>query len=165
MKRYPLRLELLHEELRFVEGLLERFSQGLGALSGGTHLFWIALHSVVIWLVVSTLPLLAGFWALGVEFESVTQMLGAAWITLAAIGVAVALPSAPGFFGAYHLACKLALMRFGVSETTAVALGTLFHAVFWVTLTALGLLVLRLRRTSLSEIGGAAGRADSAQAQ
>lgn len=148
-----------------VERMLRRFSEGLGALSGGSHLAWVALHSAVIWLVASTLPLMAGFWALDVEFESFTQMVGAAWITLAAIGVAVALPSAPGFFGAYHLACKLALMRFGVPEATAVALGTLCHAAFWVTLTLLGLMVLRLRRTSLSEIDDATGKADAGLAQ
>jgi hypothetical protein len=33
-----------------------------------------------------------------------------------------------------------------------VALGTLLHAVFWVTMTLLGLLVLRSRSTSLGDI-------------
>ncbi len=56
----------------------------------------------------------------------------AAWITLAAVGMAVAIPSAPGFFGTYHAACKLALEPFGVAPETAVALGTLLHAMFWV---------------------------------
>jgi uncharacterized protein (TIRG00374 family) len=142
--------------------LLRRFTDGLGALRGGSHLIWIGIHSLVIWLVASTLPLIAGFLALGIDFGSFSEMLGAAWITLAAIGVAVALPSAPGFFGAYHLACKLALMRFGVPEATAVALGTLFHAVFWVTLTALGFVVLRLHRTSLSDLDGAADVSEEA---
>jgi uncharacterized protein (TIRG00374 family) len=144
----------------FVERLLHGFSQGLGALRGGRHLFWIGFHSLTIWLVASTVPLLAGFLALGIEFASPLQALQAGWITLAAIGVAVALPSAPGFFGAYHLACRLALERFGVAPETAVALGTLCHAVFWVTLTALGLVVLRIRQTSLVEVDEAAGGAD-----
>jgi uncharacterized protein (TIRG00374 family) len=142
------------------ERLLRGFSQGLGALRGGRHLFWIGFHSLTIWLVASTIPLLAGFLALGIKFPSPSQALQAAWITLAAIGVAVALPSAPGFFGAYHLACRLALERFGVSPESAVALGTLSHAVFWVTLTALGLGVLRVRQTSLVEVDEAAGGAD-----
>ncbi len=144
----------------FTERLLRGFSQGLGALRGGRHLFWIAFHSLTIWLVASTIPLIAGFLALGIEFASPGQTLRAAWVTLAAIGVAVALPSAPGFFGAYHLACKLALERFGVSPETAVALGTLCHAVFWVCLTALGLVVLRVRQTSLVEVDEAASSAD-----
>ncbi len=91
-------------------------------------------------------------------FESAAQLLLAAWLTLAAIGVAVALPSAPGFFGPYQLACRLALEPFGVDDATAVALGILFNVVFWVTLTALGLAALRGRRTSLAEIEHAAER-------
>jgi uncharacterized membrane protein YbhN (UPF0104 family) len=78
-------------------------------------------------------------------------------MTLAAVGIAVALPSAPGFFGLYHSACRLVLERFGIPAEMAVALGTLLHAVFWLTLTGLGLLVIRSRRTSLGEIDEAAG--------
>jgi uncharacterized protein (TIRG00374 family) len=154
LRPFPRRLS------EFSERLLRGFSEGLGALRGGLHLFWIAFYSLVIWLVASTIPLLAGFIALGIDLGSPLETLGAAWITLAAIGVAVAIPSAPGFFGAYHFACKLALERFGVPAETAVALGTLSHAVFWVTLTALGLGALRVRRTSWKELDRAAGGPD-----
>jgi uncharacterized protein (TIRG00374 family) len=154
LQPFPVRLS------EFTERMLRGFSQGLGALRGGLHLFWIAFHSLSIWLVAGVIPLLAGFFALGVEFGSPLETLGAAWITLAAIGVAVAIPSAPGFFGTYHMACKIALERFGVPAETAVALGTLFHAVFWVTLTTLGLGALRVRRTSWEELDRVAGGPD-----
>jgi uncharacterized protein (TIRG00374 family) len=134
------------------ERLIRRFHEGLGALSGGRHLFWIALHSAVIWLVVSPATIFVGFLALGIDLGSELEMLEASWVTQAAVGVAVAVPSAPGFFGLFHLACKIALMRFGVAPETAVAAGTLIHATMWVTLTSLGLLVLRSRHTSLGEI-------------
>jgi uncharacterized protein (TIRG00374 family) len=137
--------------------LLLRFSEGLGALRGGRHLLRIGVDSAGIWLLLSTFPLVAAFLALGVEFDSPWQMLGAAWSTQAAIGVAVALPSAPGFFGIFHAACIFALVRFGVERETAVAAGTLIHGVMWLTLTALGLAVLRLRRTSLLEVDRVAG--------
>jgi hypothetical protein len=136
----------------FVTKALGRFSEGLGALKGGIHLFWIGFHSIVIWLVFSTIPILAGFWSLGIDMGSFTETLVASWITLAAVGMAVAIPSAPGFFGTYHAACKLALAPFGVSPEDAVALGTLFHGVFWVTLTLLGFAVLRSRHTSLGDL-------------
>jgi len=131
---------------------LRGFAAGLGALRGGSHLAWIGLHSLTIWLVASTLPMLAGFWALDVELGPPTRTLAVGWMTLAAIGIAVALPSAPGFFGVYHSACRLVLERFGISPEMAVALGTRFHAVFWLTTTGLGALVLRSRHTSLGEI-------------
>ncbi len=137
--------------------LLQRFSEGLGALRGGRHLLWIAIHSLVIWLLVSPITILAGFLALGIDLGTPLRSLQAAWTTQVAIGLAVALPSAPGFFGIFHYACRLALVGFGVAPQTAVAAGTLIHAVMWVTLTALGLVVLRGRRTSLSEVDRAVG--------
>ncbi len=132
--------------------MLGRFHEGLGALRGGPHLFWIAFHSAVIWLVVSPATILVGFLALGIDLGSVPEMIEATWVTQAAVGVAVALPSAPGFFGLFHLAWKIALLRFGGTPETAVAAGTLIHAMMWVSLTRLGLRVLRSRRTSLGEV-------------
>jgi uncharacterized protein (TIRG00374 family) len=141
--------------------VLGRFGDGLGALKGGAHLFWIAFHSILVWFVVSPIPMLAGFWALGIDFGSPFETLLAAWITLAAVGMAVAIPSAPGFFGTYHAACRLALEPFGVTPEVAVALGTLLHGVFWVTLTLLGLAILRSRRTSWGELEQAAEASES----
>ncbi len=146
LRPFPVRLA------DYVTDVLGRFADGLGALTGGVHLFWIGFHSIVVWLVFSTIPMLAGFWAVGIDMGSPFETLVAAWITLAAVGMAVAIPSAPGFFGTYHAACKLALEPFGVAPETAVALGTLLHAMFWVTLTLLGLLVLRSRSTSLGDL-------------
>jgi len=145
----------------YLVDVLGRFGDGLGALKGGAHLFWIGFHSIVVWYVVSPIPMLAGFWALGIDFGSPFQTLLAAWITLAAVGMAVAIPSAPGFFGTYHMACRLALEPFGVSPEIAVALGTLLHGVFWVTLTLLGFAVLRSRRTSFGELEQAAKGSES----
>jgi uncharacterized membrane protein YbhN (UPF0104 family) len=146
----------------FLEYTLTRFSEGLGALRNGRSLLLVAGYTILIWLVAATIPLLAAFAAVGVELGSPLETIGAAWITQAAIGMAVALPSAPGFFGPYHFACKVALERFGIPPETAVALGTLIHAVFWLSLTSLGLLVLRARRTSFGEIEEAAVPSDDA---
>ena len=142
-------------------GQLERFTQGLGALRSGSHLFWIGFHSLTIWLVASTLPMLAGFLALDVQFDSPYEMLMASWTLLAGVGIAVALPSAPGFFGVYHSACRLVLERFGMAPEMAVALGTLLHGVFWLTLTILGFAVLRARRTRFGDLDRAAGGAEA----
>jgi uncharacterized protein (TIRG00374 family) len=145
----------------YVIDILGRFGDGLGALKGGAHLFWIAFHSITVWYVASTIPMLAGFWALGIDVGSPFETLVAAWITLATVGMAVAIPSAPGFFGTYHAACRLALEPFGVPPEEAVALGTLLHGTFWVTLTLLGLAVLRSRRTSFGELEQAAEASES----
>jgi hypothetical protein len=134
------------------ERMLRSFIGGLGSLSGGTHLFWIVLHSLVIWLVASTGPILVGLWAFGIDLGSPTETLFASWILLGAVGVAVAIPSAPGFIGPYQLAFKTVLVRFGVDPATALAMGVLVWFVFWLSLTLQGLLVLRSAHTSLSEL-------------
>jgi uncharacterized protein (TIRG00374 family) len=137
--------------VRLLQGLLHRFAEGLGSLRGGRHLFWIAFHSALIWGVASVLPIYGTLAALDVDLGSPLRDLEASYVTLVAVGVAVALPSAPGFFGPYHFAARLALARFGLPEATALAVGTLSHAAFWVVVTALGLMVLRFRHTPLDE--------------
>lgn len=135
-----------------VAAALGSFAEGLGAISAGTHLFWITLHTLMIWVVLSLIPFLVGIWALGIDLGSPTRTLAAGFVTLTAVGLAVAVPSAPGFFGPYHLACREALGLFGVDKDAALAMGTLVHAVFWLTMVLAGLAVLRLRRTSLTEL-------------
>jgi glycosyltransferase 2 family protein len=139
-----------------VEDLIRRTAEGLGSMQGGRHLVWILVHTLVIWVVLGVLPFLAGFRALGIHLGPPRRELAAAFVTLTAVGIAVALPSAPGFFGPYHLAAREALTRFGVGEELALALGTLSHALMWVTTSALGLAVLRFRATRLDELAEAA---------
>jgi len=134
---------------------LRSFADGLGALRGGAHLTWILVHSIGIWLVASTLPILAAIWSVGLDLGSPMRTLAAGWMTLAALGAAVALPQAPGFFGLYHAACRTALQQFGATAEQAVAIGTLAHAVFWVTLTALGAVVMRTKHAHLSDLQSA----------
>jgi uncharacterized protein (TIRG00374 family) len=132
-----------------VEGLLVRFAEGLGSLRGGRHLFWVIVYSVLLWAVISVIPFYAGVRALGIDLGSPTRMLAAGYVTLAAVGLAVALPAAPGFFGTFHLACKEALGVFGVPDSTAFAMAVLVHGTFWVTVTALGLVLLPFGRAGL----------------
>lgn len=137
------------------ERVLRGFSEGLGSLGRGGHLFWIALHTGSIWLIASTAPVLIGFWAFGgdvVSFSSPWEMLMTSWVLLAAVGVAVALPSAPGFIGPYQLAFQAVLVRFGVDRAEALAMGVLVWAAFWLTLTLQGVVVLRASRTTIAEM-------------
>jgi len=139
-----------------VEGVLRQVAAGLGSLRGGSHLGWIAFHSLVIWLVLAPIPFAAALLSLQIDLGSAARLAAASFTLLVWIGAAVALPSAPGFFGPYHAACWLALRPFGVPKELALALGTLAHAVFWLTTTGLGLVVLRFRRTSLEALQAAA---------
>lgn len=138
------------------EVVIRRVASGLGSLQGGRHLWWVAFHTVVIWTALGIAPFVVGIWSLGIDLGGFGRELAAGFVTLAAVGVAVALPSAPGFLGPYHLAAREALRRFGVTEELALAVGTLSHALFWITTTAVGLAVLRFRGTRLDELAESA---------
>jgi len=138
------------------EHAIRRVADGLGSLQGGSHLWWVAWHSVVIWTFLGIAPFVVAIGSLGISMGGLEREIAAGFVTLAAVGVAVALPSAPGFLGPYHLAAREALRRFGVSEELALAVGTLSHALFWITSTAVGLLVLRFRGARLDELAAAA---------
>jgi hypothetical protein len=125
----------------WVEDALSRFAEGLGALTGGSHLLWIVVHSALIWLLGATVPIYAAVEAFGLDLGNPVQTVVACWILLAATGVAVSLPSAPGYFGPYQLAFKEVLVRFGVDPATALALGMLVWVVFWITFVVQGFLV------------------------
>jgi uncharacterized protein (TIRG00374 family) len=135
-----------------VSKILGNFTHGLGALSGGSHLFWIGFHSAMIWVVFSMIPVLAGFLSFGIDFGSLSEMLIVSYITLGAVGVAVAIPAAPGFFGTYQLAFKTVLEQFGVGSATALALGLVVWFLFWATLTLAGLVVMRSGGTRLGDL-------------
>ena len=135
-----------------VEAQLDRFLEGLGALHGGTHLLWIAWHSFVSWFLLSAVPMAAAMLAVGIDLGSLQQWVSVSWIVLAALGVAVALPSAPGFVGPYQGAFVLALAPFGIDRATAFAVGALAWVVFWVTLVVQGLVALRWSGVGLSEL-------------
>jgi hypothetical protein len=140
-----------HAAARFTEAL-HHLADGLGGLRGGAPLFWVALHSCAMWLLVSMAPFAAALYALHVDLESGARTIVASYALLMWIGAAVAIPSAPGFFGPYHAACWVALRPFGVPKEVAIALGTLSHGVFWLTTTTAGLAVARARGTPLADL-------------
>lgn len=133
-------------------GALERLVEGVAALRGRHRFFWVIVHSLSIWLFVNAVPFVVGIVALDIEVGPPLQVLAVSYVTMTVVGIFVALPSAPGFFGVYHAACTVAFGLFGLGRHEAAALGTVVHGVFWVTLTLLGLLVLRVRHESLGEL-------------
>jgi len=134
-----------------VEHLLRQLAEGMGGLRGRHSVMWVTIHTASLWLLISIIPFAAALLALGIDLGGPFQTLTASYSLLIWVGAAVALPSAPGFFGPYHAACWVALQPLGVPKEAAIALGTLCHAVFWLTVTVTGLVVLRFRRTRLEE--------------
>ena len=110
------------------------------------------------WLVLGVLPMVAGIVAFGIDLGSWDRLLVSSWLLLAATGVAVAIPSAPGFIGTYQLAFVAVLVPLGVDRATSLALGLVVWLVFWCSFTFQGLIVMRLGGTSLAELTAASGK-------
>jgi uncharacterized membrane protein YbhN (UPF0104 family) len=141
--------------------LLDQVVSGLGGIRDARGLGLVVLHTAVLWVVIATIPFLLAQRSLGVELGSLRADALGALMTMVGVAVAVALPQAPGFVGVYHVACVTVLVALGVAEPLALAVGTLAHALFWVSITGLGLLALRGSRTSLADaLRGASGSAD-----
>ena len=134
-----------------LDGLLRQIAAGLAGLRSWGDFGWVLFHSFMLWGVASVGPFWAALVAVGIDLGGPAQMLNASLTLLACIAVAVALPSAPGFFGPYHAACIFALTPYGVSKEQALALGTLAHLAFWLSFIAIGAAALRAGGSSLGD--------------
>ena len=147
----------------FAESNLLRFTEGLGALSAGSHLWWLLFYSLLIWLVIGVIPMVAGIVSFGVDLGGWEPTMVTSWLLLAGVGVAVAIPAAPGFVGPYQLAFTMILEPMGVPPATCLAMGLLVWFVFWCSFTFQGLIVMRLGGTSLAELTARAGKGSSSE--
>ncbi len=132
--------------------LLRELANGLSGLGGGRRLAAVAAWSFVLWGVVVPLTFWGPILALPIGLSGPIQEAFASYVSMLYVAVAVAIPSAPGFFGVYHAACREALAPLGVSASLALAMGTLSHLVFWLTFVVCGALALRSSGSRLGDI-------------
>jgi hypothetical protein len=132
-------------------GVVEHLVAGLSGIRDLRELGLVLWHTATLWLGAATAPFYLAQWSFGVELGSFAANYAAALKTMVGVGIAVALPQAPGFVGVYHFACREVLTALGVAQTTALAIGTLAHAIFWLSITAFGLVALRGSRSSFAD--------------
>jgi glycosyltransferase 2 family protein len=152
-------LALLARLLRpFPEGARERVMdlvtevcRGLAGLRGVHATAQVFVQTVLLWVVVLPAPFLLGLYAFGIDYPP-RQALLATFTTNIFVALAVAAPSAPGFFGVFHFACREALHLFGVPRAVAVAYGTLVHITYWLPVTLIGTVVAAQAGARLAEI-------------
>lgn len=112
---------------------LRAFVTGLDVLRSPRLLAISLAWAVAQWLFLALGYVLA-FRAFGITEPG---YLGAVFLQ-SAIGVAVAIPSAPGFFGPFHAAAVWGLGLWGVDAARAAGFAFGFHLGGWITVTALG---------------------------
>ncbi|MBW2414341.1 MAG: flippase-like domain-containing protein [Deltaproteobacteria bacterium] len=120
--------------------LITEACRGLGSLKGIRPPLMVAFYSALLWLVIFASVFVFGFMAFDIHFPLGEEIL-AVYTLHVFTALAAAAPSAPGFFGVFHFACREALGLFGISPDVAVAYGTLVHLGYWLPVTGAGLLV------------------------
>jgi hypothetical protein len=134
-----------------VMGLVTEVCRGLAGLRGFHATAQVLFQTLILWGIVLPAPFLLGLYAFSIDLPPSTMIL-ATFTTNVFVALAVAAPSAPGFFGVFHFACREALHLFGVPSAVAVAYGTLVHITYWLPVTLIGGVVAAQTGARLTEI-------------
>ncbi len=118
-----------------LEGLLERFIEGLACLRSPFDLFMVFVTSLVIWLteLVKYWFVMHAFPGNGFPVSYFVLML-----MNGVVNLTTTLPSAPGYVGTFDKPGIAILSIFGVKPETATAYTLVLHAALWLPITLLG---------------------------
>jgi len=142
---------------RPVVDTLEAFLEGLAALRDARLVVEIFLWSLVTWLAAG-LGTWIGFLAFDIHLPFV-----AAVFLQSIIALAVAIPSAPGFFGVFEAAARVGLVDvWGVQSTPALAFAIGFHIAGFIPVTLMGLYYLWRLGISWRDVGAAEEKVETA---
>jgi uncharacterized protein (TIRG00374 family) len=129
--------------------ILLSFGAGLSVLRDFRQSTIVFFWAMLTWLVNG-----ASFWiafrAVGIEAP-----FSAALFLQSILAVSVAAPSAPGFFGVFEAAAKVALSVYGIDNTLAVSYALGYHLLGWLPITAIGFWYLGKMGLHLKDMGDA----------
>jgi len=131
--------------------MLRRFAEGLSVLRNPRHFAAVTWWTLLHWLLQ---PL--AFW-LGLLALDIHVPLAATLVLQGIIVIAVALPQAPGFFGAFEIGATVALGLYGVSSSDAVTYALLFHIASFIPITLIGAYYFIRLGVHMGDINSAAG--------
>lgn len=132
-------------------GFLRSFASGLAVLRDPRHSAIVFSWALAQWLVNG-----ASFWiaflAVGLDAPFTSAL-----FLQSILAAAVAIPSAPGFFGPFELATKVALGVYGIEDTLAVSYALGYHILSFIPITLIGFWFLWRMGLHLKDVGAPAG--------
>lgn len=138
--------------------LSHRFSEGFGAMRRPGPLVWAMAWTVVIWLSIT-----AGLWCVAVAFDIGMSPAGAG-IVLVLIVLGVAVPT-PAGVGGYHAAFQVGTTTlFAATAESAVGAGLVAHAISFLPVTIVGVILMAAEGVRLAGVGDLVGSAAVAPA-
>jgi len=141
--------KLKHSASHWREKILDifiSFSHGLESLKKGWELIWVALLSIIIWVLASSVIYVAYF-AFGIKLSFFSAILVEVLIALA-----VTLPSSPAFVGPFHYACAGGVALLGVEPNLAKSFAIILHLALVVPTIALGMFYMVQGGISFSKL-------------
>ena len=113
-------------------GLLQSFGSGLSVLRDPRRSLIVFAWALAGWLV-NGISFWIAFRAVGIDASP-----SAALFLQSILAMAVAVPSAPGFFGVFEASTKIALSVYGIDDTLAVSYALGYHLLSFLPITILG---------------------------
>lgn len=142
---------------RLEDKVVEFVEHGLGGLAVLKDsrrflavLWWALAH----WLV-HALGLYIGFVAVGIDVPFT-----AALFLQGVLGIGVAVPSSPGFFGVFELAATIGLAVYGVPASLAVSFALVYHLLTFIPITVMGGVYFTRVGLSIKAVTGAKAAAE-----
>jgi glycosyltransferase 2 family protein len=118
---------------------LEKFIAGIVPLRSGLDYGIVILLSIGIWVLYG---LIFHLTLHAFDFFQTYQLPWfAGLIPLVVTTLAIVIPSSPGYVGAYHYLCQVALAMFGVPASPALSFGTAVHAINFLPILIAGLIL------------------------
>lgn len=105
----------------FLGGIFHRLLDAFGIMASFKQAMIIFAYSIFIWTLFSFLTYLF-LLAFSIEAPFLVAITVQVFVCFA-----IALPSAPGFVGTFHAACRYALALFGIHAVVAVSFATVYH--------------------------------------
>lgn len=124
---------------------LDSFASGLAVMKKGHHLIMISIYSALIWFL-AALPIHLTLISFG-HSPSFSISL----FILVLIGIAVSIPSAPGFIGTFHYASAKGLELFDLPIEEALSISIVLHAINFFPITLIGFFFLWRGKISLMD--------------
>jgi glycosyltransferase 2 family protein len=129
-----------------IDHLIHNFIDGFQIITNIKLLLYLFFLSALIWLV-DVLAIYVLLLAFGFNLPVI-----ASFVVMVILIVGIAIPTAPGYIGNWHLACVLALSFFGLAEAEVLSFAVFYHFLSMALVIVLGIAFLPFNKFSISEM-------------
>jgi uncharacterized protein (TIRG00374 family) len=129
-----------------IDELIHHFIDGFQVITDIKILLYLFFLSALVWLV-DVLAIYMLLVAFGFNLPAI-----ASFVVMIFLIVGIAIPTAPGYLGTWHLACVRGVMLFGLAEAEALSFAVVYHFLSMAIVLVLGVIFLPFNKFSISDM-------------